>query len=80
MHYEMTPDGNFLIGPLPALEKVWIMGGGSGHGFKHGPSLGAYIADLIEDKQKLQPQFAIRAPTNPELSDPELSDSLRGRA
>jgi glycine/D-amino acid oxidase-like deaminating enzyme len=26
---------------------VWIVGGGSGHGFKHGPALGEMTADLI---------------------------------
>lgn len=57
MHYEMTPDANFVIGPLPGQDGVWIMGGGSGHGFKHGPCLGAYISDAIEGSAPLKPEL-----------------------
>ena len=46
--YENTADGHFLIDRLPGHERVWIAGGGSGHGFKHGPAVGQYLADLIE--------------------------------
>jgi sarcosine oxidase len=61
MHYEMTPDRTFLIGPLPGQDRVWLLGGGSGHGFKHGPALGAYVADLLEGRQQLDERFAIPA-------------------
>jgi glycine/D-amino acid oxidase-like deaminating enzyme len=27
---------------------VWIVGGGSGHGFKHGPVIGRYVAALLD--------------------------------
>jgi glycine/D-amino acid oxidase-like deaminating enzyme len=46
--YETTPDGHFLIGRLPGYENVWILGGGSGHGFKHGPLLGSYAVGRID--------------------------------
>jgi len=26
---------------------VWLVGGGSGHGFKHGPALGEYVAGRV---------------------------------
>jgi glycine/D-amino acid oxidase-like deaminating enzyme len=29
------------------MENVWLLGGGSGHGFKHGPALGEMLAELI---------------------------------
>ena len=29
------------------MENVWLLGGGSGHGFKHGPALGEMMAELI---------------------------------
>ncbi len=29
--YEQTPDGHFIIDRHPANEKVWLLGGGSGH-------------------------------------------------
>ena len=45
--YEQAPDGHFIIDRHPAAENVWILGGGSGHGFKHGPALGEMMADLI---------------------------------
>jgi glycine/D-amino acid oxidase-like deaminating enzyme len=31
----------------PQAENVWLLGGGSGHGFKHGPALGEMMAELI---------------------------------
>ena len=45
--YEQTPDGHFIIDRHPAHENVWLVGGGSGHGFKHGPAIGEMMADLI---------------------------------
>jgi glycine/D-amino acid oxidase-like deaminating enzyme len=45
--YEQTPDSNFVIDRHPAMENVWLVGGGSGHGFKHGPALGEMVAGLI---------------------------------
>jgi len=47
---EDTTDGNFLIDKHPSFDNVWIAGGGSGHGFKHGPLLGEYIADRVTGK------------------------------
>ncbi len=41
---ENTADGHFLVDRHPELENVLVAGGGSGHGFKHGPVLGDYIA------------------------------------
>ncbi|MGH9800151.1 MAG: FAD-dependent oxidoreductase, partial [Blastocatellia bacterium] len=38
--YENTSDGNFLIDRHTDFDNVWLVGGGSGHGFKHGPALG----------------------------------------
>jgi monomeric sarcosine oxidase len=42
---ENTADEHFLIDRHPDYDNVWIAGGGSGHGFKHGPVVGEYIAD-----------------------------------
>ena len=38
--YENTPNGDFLIDLHPQFDNVWLVGGGSGHGFKHGPVVG----------------------------------------
>ena len=45
--YENTPDNNFIADRHPAAENVWLVGGGSGHGFKHGPALGEMVAELV---------------------------------
>lgn len=49
--YEDTPDENFIMDRHPRHEHLWLVGGGSGHGFKHGPALGEMMAGLVmEDK------------------------------
>jgi glycine/D-amino acid oxidase-like deaminating enzyme len=45
--YEQTPDSDFLLDRHPRMENVWLVGGGSGHGFKHGPALGEMMAKLV---------------------------------
>jgi glycine/D-amino acid oxidase-like deaminating enzyme len=45
--YEQTPDSNFIVDRHPRMKNVWLLGGGSGHGFKHGPALGETMAELI---------------------------------
>jgi glycine/D-amino acid oxidase-like deaminating enzyme len=45
--YENSTDHNFIIDRHPANPNVWIVGGGSGHGFKHGPALGEMVARLV---------------------------------
>jgi sarcosine oxidase len=45
--YENTSNGDFLIDRHPDLQNVWLAGGGSGHGFKHGPAFGNYLAELL---------------------------------
>jgi sarcosine oxidase len=44
---ENTPDEDFIVDRHPEAPAVWIAGGGSGHAFKHGPVLGAYIAARV---------------------------------
>jgi glycine/D-amino acid oxidase-like deaminating enzyme len=45
--YEDTTDHNYIVDRHPRNENVWIVGGGSGHGFKHGPALGEMVAKLV---------------------------------
>jgi glycine/D-amino acid oxidase-like deaminating enzyme len=45
--YEQTPDSNFIVDRHPRIDNIWLLGGGSGHGFKHGPALGEMMAQLI---------------------------------
>jgi glycine/D-amino acid oxidase-like deaminating enzyme len=45
--YEQTSDSHFIVDRHPRMNNVWLLGGGSGHGFKHGPALGQIMAELI---------------------------------
>jgi glycine/D-amino acid oxidase-like deaminating enzyme/RimJ/RimL family protein N-acetyltransferase len=58
--YTTTADTHFLIGPLDG-DRVWLVGGGSGHGFKHGPALGEYVADLLEGRRAPDPRLGLSA-------------------
>ncbi len=57
--YENTSNGDFLIDRHPAFENVWLVGGGSGHGFKHGPAVGEHVTALISGDAKVEPRFAL---------------------
>jgi monomeric sarcosine oxidase len=58
--YENTSNGDFLIDRHPDLDNVWLVGGGSGHGFKHGPALGEYVAARLEDGARAaEPIFSL---------------------
>ena len=45
--YTNTADDHFIIDRHPQAENCWLAGGGSGHGFKHGPAVGEYFTGLI---------------------------------
>ena len=45
--YENTETGNYLVDRHPEMENVWIVGGGSGHGFKNGPAMSEYVASVV---------------------------------
>ncbi len=57
--YENTATGDFLIDRHPEHDNVWIVGGGSGHGFKHGPAVGEYVARLIATRGAPEPRFSL---------------------
>ncbi|HYA95946.1 MAG TPA: N-methyl-L-tryptophan oxidase [Terriglobales bacterium] len=59
--YENTSDGDFLIDRHPGCENLWIAGGGSGHGFKHAPAVGEYVAGVICGDRRSEPRFAYAA-------------------
>ncbi len=54
--YALTPDTNFV---LARHEDQWILGGGSGHGFKHGPALAEYAARVVSGKEEPLDQFGL---------------------
>lgn len=58
--YENTSNGDFLIDRHPEFDNVWLVGGGSGHGFKHGPVVGEYVANRIEGNDEgIEPRFSL---------------------
>lgn len=57
--YENTSNGDFLIDRHPDYENVWLVGGGSGHGFKHGPAVGEYAAGRIAGGGAAEPRFSL---------------------
>jgi monomeric sarcosine oxidase len=57
--YENTSNGDFLIDVHPDHENLWLVGGGSGHGFKHGPALGEYVAKRIVEGGAVEAHFSL---------------------
>jgi glycine/D-amino acid oxidase-like deaminating enzyme len=60
---EMTVDENFIVEPHPDWSNVWIAGGGSGHGFKHGPVVGEYVARRVsgsDEEPELEALFRVK--------------------
>jgi glycine/D-amino acid oxidase-like deaminating enzyme len=55
--YENSPDNHLIIDRHPAAGNVWLVGGGSGHGFKHGPALGEMVAELVMEHKDPEPIF-----------------------
>lgn len=49
--YENSSDHNFILDRHPEAKNVWIVGGGSGHGFKHGPVLGEMVRDAVLERK-----------------------------
>lgn len=48
--YTNSSDGNFIFCKLDGSD-TWILGGGSGHGFKHGPAIGELVRDSLQSGQ-----------------------------
>jgi sarcosine oxidase len=58
--YENTSSGDFLVDRHPDMPNVWLVGGGSGHGFKHGPALGEYVAARLSAAAG-EPRFSLES-------------------
>ena len=57
--YENSSNGDFLIDFHPQLQNALLVGGGSGHGFKHGPEVGRYAAARLFDAVTAEPRFGL---------------------
>jgi len=61
---EDSIDEHFIVTQHPELSNVWLVGGGSGHGYKHGIMLGEYVARRVvgrDDHSELAATFALKA-------------------
>jgi glycine/D-amino acid oxidase-like deaminating enzyme len=63
-HYSLTTDTHFIAAPHPEHESVWMVGGGSGHAFKHGPAFAELLAHQLVGRAAPDPRFSLgsRAP------------------
>ena len=57
--YDLSPDTHFVVARHPERGRWWLVGGGSGHGFKHGPALAEHVADCIEGRCAPEPFHAL---------------------
>jgi len=59
--YENSSNGDFVLDGHPGLDNVWLAGCGSGHGFKHGPAVGAHVAGLVLGTATRLPRFSLES-------------------
>lgn len=59
--YTNTTNGDFLVDRHPEARNVWLVGGGSGHGYKHGPALGELVAESVLGETVVEPTFSFEA-------------------
>ncbi len=57
--YDLSTDTHFIVDRHPERESWWLVGGSSGHGFKHGPALAEYVADCVEGHREREPFHAL---------------------
>ena len=61
--YENSSNGDFVIDEHPGLRNVWLAGCGSGHGFKHGPAVGAHVSGLVLGNEDPIARFSLASKT-----------------
>jgi glycine/D-amino acid oxidase-like deaminating enzyme len=59
--YENSATGDFIIDRHPAWSNVWIVGGGSGHGFKHGPAVARYLVGRLDGSTTAIKRFSLQS-------------------
>lgn len=57
--YEKSKDSRYIADRHPHASNVWLVGGGSGHGYKNGPAFGEYVARLVASKTPINPFFGL---------------------
>ena len=59
--YSNSWGGDFIIDRHPAIDNIWLVGGGSGHGFKHGPAVGEYVTAQLSGRATPEARFTLAA-------------------
>jgi sarcosine oxidase len=60
--YENSSNGDLLIDRHPTWQNTWLVGAGSGHGFKHGPAVGKYAAQrMLNQSVTVEPRFSLQS-------------------
>lgn len=59
--YTLTKDAEWII--AEAADGVWLLGGDSGHGFKHAPALAEHVADILDGVREVEPRFGLHERT-----------------
>ncbi|HEX2494673.1 MAG TPA: FAD-dependent oxidoreductase, partial [Steroidobacter sp.] len=68
--YENSWNGDLLIDRHPDWNNVWLVGAGSGHGFKHGPAVGRYAARLVSGgRPEITARFKLASKTSRQQRD-----------
>lgn len=62
--YENSPDGHLIIDRHPERENVFLLGGGSGHGYKLAPAVGEMAAQRILAGKQVPELFRLDAKRN----------------
>ncbi len=57
--YENSLDGDFIIDRHPEAKNALIVGGGSGHGFKHAPAVGELAAEILLHGKQTPKEFRL---------------------
>lgn len=70
--YENSPDGNLILDRHPHKNNVWLLGGGSGHGFKLSPAFGEMAAGAILNAREIPPAFRIDRLKKPEKTETQF--------
>jgi glycine/D-amino acid oxidase-like deaminating enzyme len=78
--YELTPDTHFVAAPHPAHPSVWLVGGGSGHGFKHGPALAERLTGAFGGNDPLPARFGLGERRPSQSMRTAGSAGVKGRA
>jgi sarcosine oxidase subunit beta len=58
--YEMSPDEHALLGPVPGLDRLFLVNGSSGHGVMHAPALGQLAAEMLTGRVPSLDVLALR--------------------